>query len=518
MISKKTLLISFFLLTSVGVTRAKATERLCDVSFEDCRAPLIQLINQETVGLDVAFWFMDDTTIANAVISKAKSGVPVRILMDSRATATKPGNGPVLTSLQAAGLPMRNRIDAGILHWKTMIFAGQGIVEFSGANFSRSEYLPYVPYVNYTDEAIYFSDDPIVVNSFRTKYDDWWTDTTSYANYANINAPLSRTYPTYPINPALDLLPASLGSLNWTMDYGARSIAAMNAEKTKLDIDMFRVTNTTIADNTIKLFGKGLPVRMIIDQSEYRDTTRVWNSYNIDRLYMAGIPLKITVHLGQNHEKVLLLYGQGETIFGSSNWSFQSFNKQQEHNYFTNKPWFFQWFQNQFERRWASNSEYAAFVPLSPGAPVYSMPMNASTAQPTSPALTWNGGRFAQKYDIYFGTSTNPPLLATNVTGGTPTNGPAAQPNSVYKLAALMPNTTYYWKIISKTAANVTSPGSTWSFTTGGTLATAGASVTSVAPGTGSDAGGAVVTITGTNFAALPKVVFGFAWQAKLFW
>ena len=36
------------------------------------------------------------------------------------------------------------------------------------------------------DESIYFTDDAVVVNSFRTKYDDLWTNTTGYANYANI--------------------------------------------------------------------------------------------------------------------------------------------------------------------------------------------------------------------------------------------------------------------------------------------------------------------------------------------
>ncbi len=89
---------------------------------------------------------------------------------------------------------MRNRTADGILHWKMMLFSGQGTVEFSGANFTRSEMRPYTPYVNYTDEAIYYSDDPSVVNSFRTKYDDWWTDTTSYQDYANIHAPLQRLY------------------------------------------------------------------------------------------------------------------------------------------------------------------------------------------------------------------------------------------------------------------------------------------------------------------------------------
>ena len=34
------------------------------------------------------------------------------------------------------------------------------------------------PFANYVDGAWYFSDDPAVVNSFKTRYDDLWTNTT----------------------------------------------------------------------------------------------------------------------------------------------------------------------------------------------------------------------------------------------------------------------------------------------------------------------------------------------------
>jgi phosphatidylserine/phosphatidylglycerophosphate/cardiolipin synthase-like enzyme len=288
------LLVGFLLL---GIMPAFGTERLCDVSFEDCRAPLLKLIQNETVGIDAAFWFMDDATLSSALIKKFQSGVPVRILMDPRAEDGHPTNAQVLAQLSSALIPMRNRTADGILHWKMMLFSGQGTVEFSGANFTASEMRPYTPYVNYTDEAIYYSDDPSVVNSFRTKYDDWWINTTDYENYANIHAPLQRLYPTYPINPELDFLPSSLPN----MDYGSRTMAAMAAEKVKLDIDMFRITNAQIADATIKAFNRGIPIRMIVDSSEYRNPARAWDSYNVDRMFAAGVPLKITAHLGQNH-------------------------------------------------------------------------------------------------------------------------------------------------------------------------------------------------------------------------
>jgi len=490
----------------LGIIPASGTERLCDVSFEDCRAPLLKLIQNETVEIDAAFWFMDDATLSGALIKKFQSGVPVRILMDPRAEDGHPTNTQVLAQLSSAGLPMRYRTADGILHWKMMLFSGQGTVEFSGANFTASEMRPYTPYVNYTDEAIYYSDDPTVVNSFQTKYDDWWTDTTNYQDYANIHAPLQRLYPTYPINPELDFLPSSLAN----MDYGNRTMAAMAAEKVKLDIDMFRITNAQIADATIKAFNRGIPIRMIVDSSEYRNPARPWDSYNVDRMFMAGVPLKITAHQGQNHEKSLILYGQKMSIWGSSNWTWPSFNYQQEHNYFTKKPLFFQWFQNQFERRWDSNTEYKAFIPVGPGAPKINAPVVGATGVPTSVTLSWEGGAWGQQYDIYFGTAKSPPLIAQNVVTGAPEDPTGPLTYETYKVSGLAPGTTYYWKIASKTMANLTVIGSVWTFTTGGTAPTSGgATVTGISPATGPSSGGTAVTITGTNFLTGANVSFG---------
>ncbi len=496
-------LLSFLLL---GIIPAFGAERLCDVSFEDCRAPLIKLIQNETVGIDAAFWFMDDTTISGALLKKFQSGVPVRILMDPRAEEGHPTNTQILNQLASAGFPMRNRTADGILHWKMMLFSGQGTVEFSGANYTRSECVPYTPYVNYTDEAIYYTDDPTLVSSFRTKYDDWWTDTTSYQNYANIHAPLQRLYPTYPINPELNFLP----SATLSQDYGTRTMAAMAAEKVKLDIDMFRITNAQIADATIKAFNRGIPLRMIVDSSEYRNPARPWDSYNVDRMFAAGVPLKITAHLGQNHEKSLILYGQAMTIWGSSNWTWPSFNYQQEHNYFTKKPLFFHWFQNQFERRWNSDTEYKAFVPIGPGGPKIKSPVSGALSQPSSVTLTWEGGPWGQQYDVYFGTTANPPLVAQNVVTGAPEdpNGPLTY--ETYKVSGLAPAKAYYWKIVTKTMANLSVTGAVWTFTTGGTAPpSGGATVTGISPATGPSSGATVVTITGTNFLTGAIVSFG---------
>src|ERR1051325_7603945 len=172
-------LLGLVLLLSSNV---QAQERLCDPAFEDCRTPLWQLIDAETVGIDVAFWFMQDTSFATKIINRCKAGVPVRVLVDPRANPTYAGNEAVLNSLKAAGIPMRYKKDDGILHWKMMLFVGQNQLEFSGANYSGNFFVPDAPYSNYIDEAIYFTDDVSLIQSFKTRFDDLWTNTVDYGD------------------------------------------------------------------------------------------------------------------------------------------------------------------------------------------------------------------------------------------------------------------------------------------------------------------------------------------------
>src|SRR5690349_3109597 len=94
---------------TVWPSRADAVENLCDPAYEDCRVPLLTLIKSETKGIDVAFWFMTDTRYSNAIISRWKAGVPVRVLMDTEANVAHPYNATILNQLKSAGIPMRQK-------------------------------------------------------------------------------------------------------------------------------------------------------------------------------------------------------------------------------------------------------------------------------------------------------------------------------------------------------------------------------------------------------------------------
>src|SRR3954470_8433205 len=100
-----------------------------------------------------------------------------------------------------------------------------------------------------------------------TKFDDLWTSTTEFANYANVTGPLTRSYPTYPIDPQLNFPPDD--------SYRTRSTTAYAQEQQAIDALMFRITDERQTDAIIAAHrDHGVPVRLITDSGEYRNVDR----------------------------------------------------------------------------------------------------------------------------------------------------------------------------------------------------------------------------------------------------
>ena len=257
---------------------------------------------------------------------------------------------------------------------------------------------------------------------------------------------------------------------------------------------MFRHSDRRHADAIVSLFKKGVPVRLITEQDNYRHPSYLWHSHNTDLVWAAGIPVKDRNHLGSTHQKSVILYGQKEVIFGSSNWSTASANQQLEHNIFS-RPctlgqttwcdggpkganWFFNWFVQQFNSKWNS-SEFKDFIPLPGGTPTNAAPSNGATGSSTvGLVLKWDGGNWNHKYDVYLGrtaTFTAADKIATDIIVGSPYTGNLESWTVPFTLAA---GTTYYWRVVGKTMAeapraaaaglNLSKPGPVWSFTTAG--------------------------------------------------
>jgi hypothetical protein len=235
-------LLSSFALFTPGLATAQypVQQRLCDVAYQNCRTQILDLIAAEraAVRLTWRFWFMEDARYSNALVNAFQRGVRVRVLFDTDALA---GSGPdietrkgIIAQLKAARIPMRYKSTGGILHWKLMIFGAQNIADFSAGNFSPDGYVPWEPYVNYEDEVTSFTTDTGLVSTFKTKYDDVWTTTTGYTDYANVTT-LERYHPTAPLDSRLNFPP--------TQNYATRLAKLLDQEQRGIDVDMYRITD-----------------------------------------------------------------------------------------------------------------------------------------------------------------------------------------------------------------------------------------------------------------------------------
>ncbi|HEY1203956.1 MAG TPA: SBBP repeat-containing protein, partial [Bryobacteraceae bacterium] len=98
------------------------------------------------------------------------------------------------------------------------------------------------------------------------------------------------------------------------------------------------------------------------------------------------------------------------------------------------------------------SSAFATKLAGYPGAFVLLSPAQGATGISINPTLSWDASPFATSYDLYFGTSSSPPIMTT--TSGTS-----------YALGALSPETTYYWQVVASDSSGSASSG-IWSFTT----------------------------------------------------
>ena len=91
------------------------------------------------------------------------------------------------------------------------------------------------------------------------------------------------------------------------------------------------------------------------------------------------------------------------------------------------------------------------------------------------------------------------------------TGSPADGVVETYALSNLAPGATYYWRVVGKTAANLSAGGQTWNFaTTSGALLPA-PTVESISSSLGTGNGGRAVTINGTNYLPGATVIIGGA-------
>ena len=444
---------------------ALADVRHCDSGRENCRTELLRLIRAETQGIYTIQWYTRDLLVVDELIKKHNAGVPVRFICDQKSdTDSRDGVIEQIWTMRDAGIPMREG-PSKYVHGKAFIFVGQRVIQFGAPNLSEMEWRPSVAYKNYRNENNQYHYQESLVDSLITIYEDFWTSNTYLRDYANMtDANRMRVHPIYTKDPRWSIQP---------MDYfSTRIITLINNETAGVDVNVLRFESTSLMNALINKHRARVPVRVNTETVEYRDLKRPMVSFVLDSLHAAGVPLKWRAHSGNNHEKVGIFHAQQRIVQGSSNWSPGSDrnNTNIEINFFSNPTTnpadleYYTYYSQKFERRW-NNLQYVdgvqaieskPFVPLGPGSSTYLSPTNAGTVTTTTPVLRFSV-RWAHYVDVSYGpSSTNMTLYRNRM---------RVNPNTTVSvtLPTLAPGT-YYWRVVARTAANLTSTGSVWSF------------------------------------------------------
>src|SRR3954469_1035499 len=171
------------LVTIVCAARpAAGADQIYFPATDNVTSLIVQKINAETVRLDISSWYLSEHAISIALANRFAAGVPVRIMGDRGAIfEADPHTKDEFYWLANKGIPIRLRFNPTwfpeINHWKMALFVGQNTVAFGSANLAPTELAP-VSSTNYSDETVLISDDPSIVNAFKTKFDVMWNDTT----------------------------------------------------------------------------------------------------------------------------------------------------------------------------------------------------------------------------------------------------------------------------------------------------------------------------------------------------
>jgi uncharacterized protein (TIGR03437 family) len=86
-------------------------------------------------------------------------------------------------------------------------------------------------------------------------------------------------------------------------------------------------------------------------------------------------------------------------------------------------------------------AEATTTVLSQPTAPVLLSPTNGAVGVSSTPTLSWTAAAGATSYDVYFGTPSSPPLVATT-------------PGTSYSPGMLSGGTTYYWWVVARSGAS----------------------------------------------------------------
>jgi hypothetical protein len=105
---------------------------------------------------------------------------------------------------------------------------------------------------------------------------------------------------------------------------------------------------------------------------------------------------------------------------------------------------------------WNDTVNYTDFYPKKPSTATLAFPISGATNQSLTPKLQWNRAPWAVAYDVYLGTTAANMTLQARVNASLSESPPMRY--SWTPPTPLQPNTTYRWRVVSRTFATAVDP------------------------------------------------------------
>ncbi len=132
---------------------------------EECLQAILSHINRATRKISICLFTISDDRIAEALISKHKNGVSIRVISDNDKINDK---GSDIEKLANAGIPIRLDITENHMHHKFALFDGN--ITLTGSyNWTRSA-------ERYNHENILITDSSRVLREFDKEFELLWNE------------------------------------------------------------------------------------------------------------------------------------------------------------------------------------------------------------------------------------------------------------------------------------------------------------------------------------------------------
>ncbi len=140
---------------------------------------LVAEINRESTRVDLVAYRLTVASVADALIQKVQSGVPVRFMMDPEQYTSRTWPEYWLTHanvdrLWAAGIPIKKRVHVGLTHMKTLITSAIATNASSNiAEFWQRDHNYFIPAAT----------KPLLHQSLVTRFDEMWNDPAAFGTF-----------------------------------------------------------------------------------------------------------------------------------------------------------------------------------------------------------------------------------------------------------------------------------------------------------------------------------------------